>query len=60
MTTFTIETAIQLRRFAWLCDELAAGNEFSPETLRRWGEQARRELERRGKGAKTLAPGGEH
>lgn len=30
-----------LWRFAWLCDELRAGNAFSSEALHRWAMQAR-------------------
>jgi len=33
-----------LKRFAWLCDELRAGNQFSDETLWQWAQQARAEI----------------
>lgn len=31
------------QRLAWLCDELAAGNAFSPDQLRKWADEARAE-----------------
>ncbi len=42
----TREQSFQLKRFAWLCDELRAGNQFSDSTLLHWANQARREIER--------------
>jgi hypothetical protein len=39
----------QIDRLAWLCGELAAGNAFSPEQLRKWEAEARAVLLQRGK-----------
>ncbi len=33
-----------IRRFAWLCAELSAGNGFSRETLMGWYDRAMKEL----------------
>ena len=33
------------RRFAWLCDELVAGNAFSPAQLGKWRDEAWRVIE---------------
>ena len=35
---------LALRRMAWLCSELEAGNAFNPNQYWSWGEQARRAL----------------
>jgi len=42
----TDKQADLLNRFAWLCDEIRAGNQFSDNTLLRWAAEARQELDR--------------
>jgi hypothetical protein len=42
----TREQRYLIRCFIWLCDELIAGNQIGPEKLKRWADQANRELQR--------------
>jgi hypothetical protein len=42
----TSNEASLLRRLAWLCDELRAGNQFADAQLIQWAEQARRAAQR--------------
>jgi hypothetical protein len=36
--------ADHVMRLIWLCDELAAGNQFSPDLLQKWSNRARADL----------------
>jgi hypothetical protein len=40
----TSKEAIQIRRLAWLCGELRAGNAFSEATLWQWEREAQEVL----------------
>jgi hypothetical protein len=47
MTQHETDTNQLLRRFAWLCDEIRAGNAVSEDALIRWATQARNNLRAR-------------
>jgi hypothetical protein len=42
----TAEQRYLIARLRWLCQELIAGNQFEPRTLRGWSDRAQRELDR--------------